>query len=226
EEELSADSAFVALEELLLLVAPLADRHLELLDEIMAVGIDAAYQPLLLEDLVTDWISAANWQESRSFAEKHATELITCAAETALIRLGHATATVVHLALLGLARQDGLKAAYDCVTDRRFAADRMRRALGEAESNTIVALAMLEGRVFGESFAAAAHLAVAGSLAGAPMSDTTKLEELAAQADVAERQRVTAEIAELIGRVPEHAGRLSSLPKILLPEVPRRSHPT
>ncbi len=226
EEELSADSAFVALEELLLLVAPLADRHLELLDEIMAVGIDAAYQPLLLEDLVTDWISAANWQESRSFAEKHATELITCAAETALIRLGHVTATVVHLALLGLARQDGLKAAYDCVTDRRFAADRMRRALGEAESNTIVALAMLEGRVFGESFAAAAHLAVAGSLAGAPMSDTTKLEELAAQADVAERQRVTAEIAELIGRVPEHAGRLSSLPKILLPEVPRRSHPT
>ncbi|MGH8938593.1 MAG: hypothetical protein ACRDV2_04505, partial [Actinomycetes bacterium] len=113
EEELSADSAFVALEELLLLVAPLADRHLELLDEIMAVGIDAAYQPLLLEDLVTDWISAANWQESRSFAEKHATELITCAAETALIRLGHVTATVVHLALLGLARQDGLKAAYD-----------------------------------------------------------------------------------------------------------------
>ncbi len=226
EAELMADWAFVAIEELLLLVAPLAERHLDLLDEIMAFGVDAAYQPLLLEDLVTDWISAANWQESRSFAAEHATELITCAAETALVRLGHATATVVHLAVLGLARRDGLEAAYDCVTDRRFAADRMRRALGEAESNTIVALAMLEGRVFGESFAAAAHLAVAGSLAGAPMSDTTKLEELAAQADAAERQRVTTEIAELIVRVPEHAGRLGSLPKILLPEVLRRSHPT
>ncbi|MGH3900284.1 MAG: hypothetical protein ACRDTA_18975 [Pseudonocardiaceae bacterium] len=226
EEELMADWAFVAIEELLLLVAPLAERHLELLDEITAAGVDAAYQPLLLEDLVTDWISAANWQESRSFAEEHATELITSAAETALIRLGHATATVVHLAVLGLARQDGLEAAYDCVTDRRFAADRMRRALGDAESNTIIALAMLEGRVFGESFAAAAHLAVAGSLAGAPMSDTTRLEELAKQADAAERQRVTAEIAELIGRIPEHASRLGSLPKILLPEVLRRSHPT
>ncbi|MGH3871825.1 MAG: hypothetical protein ACRDSR_09995 [Pseudonocardiaceae bacterium] len=222
EEELSDDSAFVVLEELLLLIAPLADRHLELLDEIMAAGVDAAYQPLLLEDLVTAWISVANWQESRSFAERHATELITREAETALIRLGHATATVVHLALLGLARQDGLEAAYDCVTDRRLAADRMRRALGEAESNTIIALAMLEGRVFGESFAAAAHLAVAGVLAGAPMSDTTRLEELAAQADAAERQRVTTEIAELIVRVPEHAGRLGSLPKILLPEVPRQ----
>lgn len=226
EEELTADWAFAALEELLLLVEPLADRHLELLDEIMAVGVDAAYQPLLIEDLVTDWISAANWQESRSFAKEHATELITHEAETALIRLGHMSATVVHLALLGLARQDGMDAAYDCVTDRRFAADRMRRALGEAEPNTIVQLAMLEGRVFGESFAAVAHLAVAGSLAGAPMSDTTHLEELAAQADVAERQRVTAEIAELISRVPEHAGRLGTLPKILLPDLPRQSHPT
>jgi len=226
EEELMADWAFVAIEELLLLVAPLAERHLELLDEIMAVGVDTAYQPLLLEDLVKDWISAANWQESRSFAAEHATELITCEAETALIRLGHATATVVHLAVLGLARQDGVEAAYDCVTDRRFAADRMRRALIEAESNTIVQLAMLEGRVFGEAFAAAAHLAVAGSLTGAPMSDTTRLEELAEQADAAERQRVTAEIAEIIGRVPEHADRLGSLPKILLPEVPRRSQPT
>jgi hypothetical protein len=226
EAELTADWAYVALEELLLLVAPLAERHLDLLDEIMATDVDTAYQPLLLEDLVKDWISAVDWQESRSFAEEHATELITSEAETALIRLGHVTATVVHLALLGLARQDGLEAAYDCVTDRRFAADRMRRALGEAESNTIVALAMLEGRVFGESFAAAAHLAVAGSLAGTPMSDTTRLEELAAQADAAERQRVTAEIAELIGRVPEHAGRLDSLPKILLPEVLHRPHPS
>ena len=215
EEGLLADSTFVAIEELLLLVAPRAERHLELLDEVMAVGIDAAYRPLLLEDLVAEWISVEDWQDSRSFAEEHATDLITPEAEIALIKLGHAQATVVHLAVLGLARQDGLEAAYGCVTDRQLAADRMRRALGEAESNTIVQLAMLEGRIFSESFAAAAHLAVAGSLAGAPMSDTTMLEELAEQADVAERQRVTAEIAELISRAPEHARRLVTLPEIL-----------
>ena len=46
------------------------------------------------------------------------------------------------------------------------------------------------------------------------------LEELAEQADVAERQRVTAEIAELISRAPEHARRLVTLPEIL-----RRPHP-
>lgn len=47
------------------------------------------------------------------------------------------------------------------------------------------------------------------------MSDTTTLEVLAEQADVAERQRVTAEIAELISRAPEHARRLVTLPEIL-----------
>ncbi len=52
------------------------------------------------------------------------------------------------------------------------------------------------------------------------MSDTTTLEELAEQADVAERQQVSAEIAELIGRVPEHAGRLGSLPEILRKPTP------
>ncbi len=69
--------------------------------------------------------------------------------------------------------------------------------------------------MFGESFAAAAHLAVAGSLTGEPMGDTTMLEELAEQADVTERQRVAAEIAELISRAPEHARRLVTLPEIL-----------
>ncbi|MGH3930239.1 MAG: hypothetical protein ACRDTF_09725, partial [Pseudonocardiaceae bacterium] len=208
-------STFVALEELLLLVAPRAERHLELLDEVTAVGVDAAYRPLLLEDLVAEWISVEDWQDSRSFAEEHAADLITPEAEIALIRLGHAPATAVHLAVLGLARQDGLETAYGCVTDRRLAADRMWRALAEAEPDTIAQLALLEGRVFGESFAAAAHLAVAGSLVGAPISDPTRLEELAQQADVTERQRVVAEIAELIGRAPEHARRLSSLPEIL-----------
>ena len=220
EEQLLADSSFAALEELLLLVAPRAERHLDLLEEVLAVGVDAAYRPLLLEDLVTDWISMESWQDSRAFAEEHATELVTPEAEIALVRLGQVAATAVHLTVLGLARQDGLETAYGCVTARQLAADRMRRALADAEPGTIARLALLEGRVFDEAFAAAAHLAVADSLAGAPMRDTTQLEELAEQADVTERQRVAAEIAELIVRVPEHAGRLGSLPEILRRPTP------
>ncbi len=220
EAELLADSTFVALEELELLTASRAGQHLDLLEEVLAVGAEEAYRPLQLEDLVWDWISVESWQESQTFAEEHATELITTEAEAALIRLGHPTATAVHLAVLGLALRDGLAAAYGCVQDRTLVADRMRRALADAEPGTIIQLALLEGRVFGESYAATAHIAVAGSLAGETMSDTTRLEELAAQADVAERQRVAAEIAELLGRVPEHAGLLGTLPEFLLRHIP------
>lgn len=51
---------------------------------------------------------------------------------------------------------------------------------------------------------------------GETMTDTTGLEELAVQADLADRLRVAAEIAELVGRVPEHAGLLDALPRVLL----------
>ena len=215
-EELLVDSTFTALEELDLLVAPRAGRHLDLLEEVMAVGVDEAYRPLLLEDLVRDWISLEDWQESRAFATAHTTELITAEAEAALIRLGHPAATVVHLAVLGLAIRDDLETAYGCVTDRELAAERMRRALADAESGTIVQLAMLEGRVFGEPYAATAHIALAGSLAGETMSDTTVLEELAERADAAERQRVGDDITELLDRVPERAKLLGTLPELLL----------
>jgi hypothetical protein len=216
DKELLADPTFVALEELELIVSSRAGRHLDLLEEVMAVGVDEAYRPLLLEDLVRDWISLEDWQESRAFATAHTTELVTTEAEAALIRIGHQAATVVHLALLGLALRDGLETAYGCVTDRELAADRMRRALADAEPSTIVQLAMLEGRVFGEPYAATAHIAVAGSLAGETMSDTTILEKLAEEADVVERQRVAADITELLGRVPEHAKLLGTLPELLL----------
>ncbi len=215
-ERLRDDATVVVLEELVRLAGPPARRHLDLLEQMRTTGIDAAYQPLLVEDVVTDWISVASWQDSRSFAEQHAHELITPEAESALIRLGRPTATVVHLAVLGLARQDGLTAAYGYLMDRTLAAGRMRQALAEVELDTTTLLALLEGQVFGEPFAAAAHLAMVGSLAGETMNDTNMLQELAEHADIAERQRVAAEIAELISHVPEHARRLGSLPEILL----------
>jgi hypothetical protein len=171
---------------------------------------------MLLRDLVTDWIKLEDWQDSRSFAEEHATDLLTVEAEVALIYLGNPIGTLVHVALLRLARRDGLRAAYACVTDRQMAAERMRRALAEVEPDPIAELAALEGQVFGERFTAAAHLAVAASLMGEVVIDHTKLEELAEQADPADRQRVAAEIADLISRVQDRAELFGTLPEILL----------
>ncbi|MGH4018639.1 MAG: tetratricopeptide repeat protein [Pseudonocardiaceae bacterium] len=220
-EELLAHPAAVALDELELLVAPRAGQHRYLLDDVRERGIEAAYRPLLLKDLLTDWISAENWQDSRSFAEEHATDLLTTEAEVMLARLGHPTEILVHLAVLRFARREGFGAAYACVTDRRLAADRMQRALAEAECDPIAEVAAFEGQIFGERFTSAVHFVVAASLTGEAMTDTSKLTELAAQADLADLQRVTAEITELIGRVPEHAELLGALTGALL-----QPHPT
>ncbi len=214
--ELLDHPATVVLDELALVAAAQVELHRHLLDGVRELGLDAAYRPLLLRDLVTDWIKLQNWQDSRSFAEEHATDLLTVEAEVALIYLGNPIGTLVHVALLRLARRDGFRAAYACATDRQMTADRMQRALAEVEPDPIAELAALEGQVFGERFTAAAHLAVAASLMGEVVMDHTKLEELAEQADPADRQRVAAEIADLISRVQDRAELFDTLPEILL----------
>ncbi len=222
-EQLLAHPAAVALEELYLLVTPRAGRYRYLLDDVRERGIDAAYRPLLLEDLLTDWISVENWQDSRRFAEEHATELLTNEAEVMLGRLGHPTAIVVHLAVLRFARREDIAAAYACVTDRRLAADRMQRALAEAECDPIAEVATFEGQVFGERLTSAVHFVVAASLAGEAITDISPLAELAVQTDPAVRQRLMAEITELIDRAPQHAELLGALTGVLLEPHPGRS---
>ncbi len=214
--ELLDHPAAVVLDELALVAAAQVDLQRHLLDGVRELGLERAYRPLLLKDLLTDWIKLKDWQASRSFAEKHATDLLTAEAEVALIHLGDPIGTLVHFALLRLARRDGIRAAYACVTDRQIAADRMRRALAEVEPDPIAELAALEGQVFGERFIAAAHLAVAASLMGEGVTDSTRLEELAKQADPADRQRVAAEVADLISRVPDRAELFGILAEILL----------
>jgi hypothetical protein len=224
-EELLDHPASLVLDELALVAAAQVELHRHLLKGVRELGLETAYRPMLLRDLVTEWIKLPDWQDSRSFAEEHATDLLTAEAEVALIYLGNPLGTLVHVALLRLARRDGFRAAYACVTDRQIAADRMQRALTEVEPDPIAELAALEGQVFGERFTAAAHLAVAASLMGEVVIDPTRLEELAEQADPADRQRLAAEIADLISRVPDRAELFGTLPEILLtPDVLSGGH--
>ncbi|MGH3872647.1 MAG: hypothetical protein ACRDSR_14250 [Pseudonocardiaceae bacterium] len=219
-EELLDHPATLVLDELALVAAAQVELHRHLLHGIRELGLETAYQPMLLRDLVTDWIKLEDWEDSQSFAEEHATDLLTVDAEVALIYLGDPLGTLVHVALLRLARRDGFSAAYACVTDRQMAADRMQRALAEVEPDPIAELAALEGQVFGERFTAAAHLAVAASLMGEVVIDPARLEELTEQADPADRQRVAAEIADLLCRVPDRAQSFGTLPRSLLPPHP------
>ncbi|MBV9161375.1 MAG: hypothetical protein JO281_07460 [Pseudonocardiales bacterium] len=218
--ELLDQPAALVLDELALVAPAQVELHRHLLTGVRELGLEEAYRPLLLRDLLTDWIKLQDWRKSRSFAEKHATDLLTVEAEVALRHLGNPLGTLVHAALLRLGRREGFKAAYACVTDRQMAADRMRRALTEVEPDPIAELAALEGQVFGERFAAAAHLAIAASLMGEVVIDHTRLEELAEQAAPADRHRVATEITDLINRVPDRTELLCALPEILLnPDV-------
>lgn len=220
--ELLDRPATLVLDELALVAAARVELHRHLLDGVRELGLDAAFRPLLLRDLLMDWIKLRDWQDSRTFAEEHATDLLSAEAEVALMHLGNPLETLVHVALLRLARRDGFRTAYACATDRQTAADRMRRALTEVEPDPIAELAALEGQVFGERFTAAAHLAVAASLIGEVVIDHTRLEELAEQAALADRQRVATEITDLISRVPDGAELFACLPEILLsPDVAR-----
>jgi hypothetical protein len=219
--ELLDQPTALVLDELELVAPAPVERHRHLLTAVRELGIDAVYRPLLLRDLLTDWIKLTDWQQSRSFAVRHARDLLTSEAEIALHLLGDPIGTLVHVALIRLARRDGIVAAYACVTDRQMAADRIQRALTEVEPDPIAELAALEGQVFGERFTAAAHLAIAASLMGHVMVDHTRLEELAEQADPADRQRVATEIANLISQVPDRAQLLRALPEMLLnPDAP------
>ncbi|MGH3992119.1 MAG: hypothetical protein ACRDSN_06590, partial [Pseudonocardiaceae bacterium] len=222
--ELLDHPATLVLDELALVDAARVELHRQLLGGLRDRGLEAAYRPLLLRDLLTDWIKLPNWQDSRSFAEENARDLLTVEAEVALIHLGNPLGTLVHLVLLRLARRDGIKSAYACVTDRQMAAERMRRAIADVEPDPIAELATLEGQLFGERFIGAAHLFVAALLMGEVATDYTQLEKLAEQADPADRQRVAAEIADLISRVPDRAELFDTLPEILLsPGAERRS---
>lgn len=220
--ELLGQPAAMVLEELALVTAAQVELHRQLLTGVREFGLEAAYRPLLLSDLLTDWVTLQDWRESRSFAEKHATDLLTVEAETALHQLGNPLGTLVHVALLRLARREGFSAAYAYVTDRQAAADRMHRALTEVQPDPIAELAALEGQVFGERFTSAAHLAVAASLMGEVVIDHTGLEGLAEQAAPADRQRVATEITDLISRVPGRAQLLGTLLEILLTTDVRR----
>ncbi|MGQ0778733.1 MAG: hypothetical protein ACT4NY_30685 [Pseudonocardiales bacterium] len=221
-EELLGDSATVVLDELMSVAAARVELHRRLLEAVRNSSLEAAYRPLLLRDLLTDWVGLADWQDSQFFAEEHAADLLTVEAEIALIHLGDPLGTYVHLALLRLARRDGIRSAYACATDRQAAADRMRRALAEVDPDPISELAALEGQVFGERFTAAVHLFMAALLMGEAVTDFTKLQELAEQADPADRRRATAEINELISRFPERAAQFGPLPQILLSPGARR----
>ncbi|MFE9799239.1 caspase family protein [Streptomyces goshikiensis] len=208
----SADTA-LALEEIAL-VTTAAAQHLQIVRTAAAEGPDDAFRPYLTGEVLHAWVGLPNWQESLTYLTDHEAVLLHDQA-LELLGAGLETAdTALHFALIALARADGIPAAYGYADDRSTLHTRLQQLLAspEPQPNLLQALALLELFVYQEQFTAAAHLALAAALTGAPPAPDT----VWPPAEPADRDRVISEVADLIGRQPQQAPALSALIRSIL----------
>ncbi|MFI5636817.1 caspase family protein [Streptomyces goshikiensis] len=208
----SAETA-LALEEFSFADA-VGELHLDIVREVAATGPDDAFRPYLTGELLSTWTGLPSWEESQAFLTEHQATLLH---DQALDLLGSdldSAEPALHFALVTLARADDIPAAYRYVDNRSALHSRLRQVLAspEADPGLLRALALLERFAYQEDFTAAAHLALAAALTGAPPAPDT----LWPPAEPADRDRVISEIADLIGRQPQQAPALSSLIRSIL----------
>ncbi|MEK8142703.1 hypothetical protein NKH18_12105 [Streptomyces sp. M10(2022)] len=70
-EVLSSEETATALEELALLDSRTAQQHAALREAVLAHGVTAAYDPLILAEQMAQWVDCATWAESRAFLQDH-----------------------------------------------------------------------------------------------------------------------------------------------------------
>ncbi|OKI52684.1 hypothetical protein AMK15_30210 [Streptomyces sp. MJM1172] len=208
----SAETA-LALKELSLM-DPVGALHLDIARAATATGPDEAFRPYLTGEAISTWTGLPNWEESEAYLTEHQATLLHDQALDLLESDLDTAEPALHFALIALARADGIPAAYRYVDNSSALHTRLRQVLAssEADPGLLRALALLERFAYQEDFTAAAHLALAAALTGAPPAPDT----VWPPAESADRDRVISEIADLIGRRPGHAPVLSALIRSIL----------
>jgi hypothetical protein len=179
---------------------PAIADHRELLAECQQLGIDAAYEPLLLGELVRAWRAIDDLDESRRFLLDHREQLATPRAASAAManrdRLGHA--------ILGLAHENEIDLAYAILADPSLGPQALTDARRAGRAMKLIALAALVGvRDPGLGYL---HLAIGMAIGG----------EVDAAADLLERlpdRHPNAQdmITDAMTHRPEHAAGLARL---------------
>ncbi|MFP3992837.1 hypothetical protein U9R90_36240, partial [Streptomyces sp. E11-3] len=222
-EELLSDTARLTLEELSLRTS-VAKSHAEIAAQAQSIGAAAALRPYLLGELLGEWFACPTWEESQSFLEAHAEDLL---ADETVALLADLTPdpdpeVLVHRAVLGLASSDGVTPAFRLLEDRQALHARVQTALRDLNGPDLSSCALLEATVYADDLAALTHLHLAHILDSAPddpdgeddaetATPDPGLTDLLAPADPADRNRLAAEITALIRRAPHHAPALSTL---------------
>ncbi|MET9917916.1 tetratricopeptide repeat protein [Streptomyces sp. NPDC006435] len=156
-EVLSGEEAATALDELALLDPRTAQRHIALREAVLAHGVTAAYDPLILGEQLAEWVGCADWAESRAFLRDHPRLLHTTPSEDT---------PLAHVAVLDVARAEGVDAAYRLVEDRDALQAYVERALAAGDGNALMHAAAVEGQVFDDKLSSLTHAQAGMVLSG------------------------------------------------------------
>ncbi|MFD8812748.1 hypothetical protein ACFV23_15005, partial [Streptomyces sp. NPDC059627] len=202
-DRLSTEEVSTALAEYAL-VTSIAAQHQELRQLILSEGPDAVFRPLILRDLLTTWLECEDWEASQRFLEENADLYADETAEALLVETDPYTPTVAaHVALLYLARTEGVDTAYRRAQDPEALRQYVLAAIADGQAGALAHAAAIESAVFGEELASAAHFQAALLLANRP--DDLSPDDLAATAAQSEtdpetRNRLISELATLSAR--------------------------
>ncbi|MEE1812125.1 tetratricopeptide repeat protein [Streptomyces sp. BE133] len=188
-EVLSSEEAATALEELALLDPRTAQQHAALREAVLVHGVTAAYDPLILAEQVAEWVDCATWAESRVFLQDHPRILQAQPSEAT---------PLAHVAVLDVARTEGLDAAYRLVEDRDALQAYVERALAAGDGNALLHAAAVEGQVFDDRLSSLTHAQAGMVLAGAVEAvEPDELATLLPRAPEETRARLLREILAL-----------------------------
>ncbi|MFH9761257.1 tetratricopeptide repeat protein [Streptomyces anulatus] len=197
-DALGSEGAASALDELAVLDPSGTQRHALLREAVLAHGVTAAYDPLILQEQLAQWLECADWKESRAYLEDHP-RLLT-------VQPPHDT-PLAHVAMLDIGRTEGLDAAYRLVEDREALQAYVDRALEAGDGVALMHGGGIEGQVFGDRLSSLTHAQVALVLAGATEGfDPDDLIALLHRAPEETRARLVRETAALSVRLPDQRG--------------------
>jgi hypothetical protein len=203
-------------------------QHLKILQAARSHGIEAAYAALheslswqSVTELLIAWVQTQtrSWDESRSFMEEHAAELLSDHGEDVLQSLidqnPEVLELIAHLGLLVLCRSDGIEAAYGMLED----SEGLRQSIDEAFSTQAdplrtMALARLHAGLRPDDGDAHFTHAVAAVAAGSPQEAERAIVRCADVLASWERRSYARRLLELADTRPDLAeglGRLRTL---------------
>jgi tetratricopeptide (TPR) repeat protein len=217
-----SDATNIVLDELSLgAPANLINQYRTLLNTVRIDGLEVAYRPLLLTDVLAEWMATPDWDSSRAYLNNHP-ELLSDEIPGILDRLheSRGAEATVHQALLILI--DTLKAvdsAYEYLTNEVALHTAVMEAIASRDAVRMQAYAAIESLVHGQTLSGGIHIALAQLLNDptGPLPDALveRLRGVAARVDPAERERAAAELRLVLANFPPGTTAVEQLQRAL-----------